>query len=350
MNLAMLKTIKRGLKKLVPQKVRQLRRRLAAMRRVRQFAHYDWVRYSRSSGIMQFEAAVVQPDAAVLKAQLFRYEHVLEKALSFHNPRVGFGAWVIDKLLSTLPAYLAVAGGDDTVCMVRRALERYVEFHRQSGARSPRESDVLTLLAKLPGPTQCPGASQEPALERSREDIWGNAKIDFESFAMCRHSIRDFAPEPVPEEAIQRAARMAQRSPSACNRQGGRLHVYSRPEHRDKILNLQSGNRGFGHLASHVILMTVDLRCFVDAVERHQAWIDGGLFAMSFMYGIHSLGYGSCPLHWSVDEETDRKMRVAAKIPEPEEIIMLLAIGSLRERFKVAAAMRNPLEAALKFH
>lgn len=346
----MLNWLKRTFKTLIPVEVRRWRRRLPVARRLRSCARYDRIRYGRSSGIMQFEANGVAPDAAVLKAQLFRYEHVLEKALSFRAPRVGFGAWVVDGLLSTLPAYIALAGHDDTVYMVRTALESYVEFHRQSGASPPRQDDILTLLARLPKPARCRGNRHEPTLERCRAEIWAKASVDFESFAASRHSIRDFDPEPVPEDAIRKAALMAQHSPSACNRQGGRLHVYSRPEEKDTILKLQSGNQGFGHLASQVVIVTVDLRCFAAVVERHQGWIDGGIFAMSFVYGIHSLGYGSCPLHWSVDEETDRAMRVAARIPEAEEIVLLLAIGSLRERFKVAAAARNPVEAALSFH
>jgi nitroreductase len=208
----------------------------------------------------------------------------------------------------------------------------------------------MALLERLAVVTECEVPVQGPTVERTREEVWKKAKIDYEGFVMCRHSVRNFSSEPVPEDAIKRAVRMAQKAPSACNRQGSRVHIYSLRHDLDKILGMQSGNRGFGHLASHIAIITVDLRCFADGVERHQAWVDGGLFAMSFIFALHSLGYGSCALNWSVEEQTDRELRNFTKVEDFEEIILLLAIGSLPDKFKVAASVRKSLEDVLRFH
>lgn len=94
-------------------------------------------------------------------------------------------------------------------------------------------------------------------------------------------------------------------------------------------------------------MITARLDCFLTVEERYQHWIDGGLFAMSLIYALHSLGLGSCCLNWSVAPATDRAFKEAAGIADDQSIIMLLAVGHLPERLRVARSERRPLDEVL---
>jgi nitroreductase len=78
--------------------------------------------------------------------------------------------------------------------------------------------------------------------------------------------------------------------------------------------------------------------------ERNQGWIDGGLFAMTLVYALHSLGLGSCMLNWSVSNARDASFRAAFGVPENQGVICMIAVGHLRDSFRVAQSPRRPVE------
>jgi nitroreductase len=114
-----------------------------------------------------------------------------------------------------------------------------------------------------------------------------------------------------------------------------------------RLLSFQNGNRGYGDQAGAVLLITADMRAFTMLGERNQAWIDGGLFAMSLNYALHSLGLGACMLNWSVEKGQDEALRAAFAIPEQEVVIMMMAVGHMPERLRVARSPRRPLKSVL---
>jgi hypothetical protein len=109
------------------------------------------------------------------------------------------------------------------------------------------------------------------------------------------------------------------------------------------VLAFQNGNRGFGDQVNKVIVVTTDLQAFVTPGERNQCWIDGGMFSMSLIHALHSLGVATCCLNWSVEMDIDRAMRVSAGIPECEAVIMLIAIGHYPAHLRVAQSARKRL-------
>jgi hypothetical protein len=62
----------------------------------------------------------------------------------------------------------------------------------------------------------------------------------------------------------------------------------------EQVLALQNGNRGFGHLAKRVLIVSADLHAFIGPIERNKAFVDGGMFAMSLLYALHRLELGAC--------------------------------------------------------
>ena len=128
-------------------------------------------------------------------------------------------------------------------------------------------------------------------------------------------------------EVIARAVRTAQRTPSVCNRQAWRVHVYTSPEDKDVVLRTQDGNAGFGHLAASILLVSSDTRVYVSSGERHQAYVDGGMFAMSLVYALQAQGVASCCLNLCNYFFQDVAVHRACRIPAWETPIMMIAIG-----------------------
>jgi hypothetical protein len=54
-------------------------------------------------------------------------------------------------------------------------------------------------------------------------------------------------------------------------------------------LKLQGGIRGFGHLTNKLIVITSDTAVFL--MMKDQAFIDGGMYAMNVLYGLHQTNY-----------------------------------------------------------
>lgn len=125
------------------------------------------------------------------------------------------------------------------------------------------------------------------------------------------------------------------------------MHVF---ENAQEALDWQPGNKGFGHLASRGLVVTVDLQAFSGAGERNQAFIDGGMFAMSILYALHAQGLGACPLAWSMRPADDVKMRRALDIPNNEAVIMMISVGNLPDTLQVAKSHRMPLDHFLVDH
>ena len=76
-------------------------------------------------------------------------------------------------------------------------------------------------------------------------------------------------------------------------------------------------------------------------------WVDGGLFSMSLVYALHSLGIGTCCLNLCVPASADRKLHRITGIPDSEAAIMMIAAGHLPERLQVAESVRRPVSETL---
>lgn len=175
-------------------------------------------------------------------------------------------------------------------------------------------------------------------------------EFDYLAFAKSRHSVRRFGSDRVPEDKIRRAAEAAQYAPSSCNRQTCHLHVWTDPELIDRVRRHQAGNRTFGHELGGIAVVTSDLRHWEHAGERYQAWIDGGLFAMTFVHALHSEGLGTCMLNWSVDVAKDKALREAIGLDDAQLVIVLVGFGTLPEDLTVCTSPRLPLDTVLSMN
>lgn len=273
--------------------------------------------------------------------------HSIEKGLSLKQPRVGFGKERIDQLMSNAMDYAALYGVDDTIKIVVSVLKSYCAFNLAHGHTDAHLLTRIEKLSNMKGGAESCELGQAGWLEETKESITRYSKVDIKNFFLKRYSIRNFAKEPVDLEDIKAAVVMAQKTPSVCNRQSSKVYVYGSGPTMVKALELQKGNKGFEDQIDKLLIVTSDVQHFIAVGERNQGWIDGGMFAMSLIYALHSLGLGTCCLNWSAEKDRDQKLRALTGIGPSECIIMMIAVGQLPSQLRVAASPRKRIQDVL---
>lgn len=302
---------------------------------VRNFV-YDLNRYYRSAA----SEAKIMSDSQ-LSARLLQKAHSIEKGLAMPSVRQGFGIKPLKELRTLIQEYerRKMSAQRIEYRNAKHAIGAYIEFHSRLGSQVPAELSFAHDFAEVPHNPQTGGCISVDA-----SAIKSASKGDFASLLTARRSTRVFSPGLPDEGAIREAIEMAGRSPSVCNRQGGRARWITNPKLLSEILELQGGNRGFGDQIPSVILITCYQGLFRGARERNQCWIDGGLFAMTLMYALVFKGFGTCPLNWSSDHKQDKKLREMLSLPDDEVVIMLLAVGHVPESYSIATSARLGVE------
>lgn len=306
---------------------------------------FDLLRYARYSSTVHTSCRQHE------EAYLIMTYHKIEKALALKRPRPGFGKDSVKAMLRRLARYFRRYGVDDTVEICLSVLESYFNFNKGYDEEIDRlESQYSELRDVILGNSSVRERNRGGVVPLTREEVLQAASVDFESFSRMRRSIRNFAPEPVELEILERALSIAQSTPSVCNRQTWRTHIFLNKEQIKKILKYQNGNRGFGEDAGAILIITASLRYFRGVGERNQAFIDGGMYAMNLVYALHSLGLGTCCLNLSLNPGIDVRLHKAANIPSHEVPIMMIAVGHLPATFSVAASRRKPIDEVVVVH
>lgn len=278
---------------------------------------------------------------------LFQY-HKLEKGLVMPGTQRLFGIepasavmeiihrWRRAGFSSTDPVFL---GGLETLRAYRdRLTERQLDTE---GKILPKVNEFLRIV-----PTASESSGYPQPLP-SAGVASGDAKDAFAQLSNARRSVRDFLARPVERSLISDVVRLAQLSPSACNRQPCSVYLVSDEEKKRRLLALQNGNRGFGHLAPHIAIVTADERCFFDASERHEPYVDGGLFAMSFILALRAHDIGSCCLNWCVTPDIDQAAHQLFGLADSHRIVMLIAFGYVPDGCLVPRSPRRDVKDVL---
>jgi len=266
--------------------------------------------------------------------------HSLEKSLSYKKRNKGSG-WT-DAYL-TLSVIQSAEKSHDIGFHDYLAYERLTQFidhndniHTEK-AESIRKSLNKIKYFKIQEPT--------PATFTYTLNDYKKGILEVpENFFFTRYTLREFKDELIDEDIIKHAVELAMKSPSVCNRQPWHIYNITDQELKTKALKYQAGNRGFGEKIPNLIIVTTDLRAYVPGQEHYQHWIDGGMFSMSFIMALHSLGIGSCCLNWSQSPSNDKAFRKLINIHESHTVSMLIAVGKPDFENIVCTSKRRPLE------
>jgi len=325
-------SLSRRMKDLLRPVVFKARRLMFLMNLFRDHANDAWKFFKWShNGIRDREKA--QMESAIVKAY-----HGFEKGLSLQKPKPGFGQDKARNLLKKLAEWHSRYDPTEMTKAAECSLLAYRNFNKDVGV----SINFIDAWAKHVGEPY--EARLGGTLTLRKDDVLRHVDGVSEAFFTSRHSMRSFSSEEIPMSDIEKAVLIAQKSPSVCNRQGVRVLC---AQNAEDALKWQPGNKGFGHLASRGLVITADLQAFSSSGERHQAYVDGGLFAMSLVYALHSMGYGSCMLAWNKNAQGEKEVRQSLQIKDNEVIIMMIAAGTLPDEFEVACSHRRPLSEVL---
>jgi nitroreductase len=332
-------TFKEGVSKLLPRRI------FWYVRSVYQFAilirsyMYDFSIYWRHSYSRMAPDSSIKLESAII----LRY-HVLEKGLTMPETRLGFGR---DKVMATCQycdVYIRKYGIDSSE-QVKNAvgvLIEYMEFHSERNFKL--DTELIERILKTVKLAEEGNIKPTKQVELTRDSYFQHSDSSFGLFSRSRRSVRNYSVLDVPVELLKEAIELSTSTPSACNRQTSRVYIYTDPDDINKILDLQGGSRGFGHLTNKLLLVTAELGVWGGAHERNQAYIDGGMHAMNLLYALHHKKIACCILNCSHTASKDKRLRKVTAINDSETFIAMISCGNAPPEFSVAKSLRNHVE------
>lgn len=303
---------------------------------------YDLARFSKYAGVLH-------PDTKEnLEARIIHTYHGLEKGLTMPNRKYNFGRDAVSSLVYLIKQYTTKYGTPEG--QVEHAvgiLKAYLEMHKEYDGKD--NAVFWDSIHKLTDSYPSIRAAIQPHI--SSEEFYKYASSDFAKFAKSRHTLRHYVGN-VSEDEIRNAVELAMTAPSACNRQPVRVHCVCDKEMVDKVLALQSGNRGFGKDADKVLIISGDLAdvCWID--ERYDTYTNCGIFIMNLCYSLFYYKIAHCVLNWSicVDSAKDKQLHELVGIPDSEVVAAMISCGKTPNEVDVAESPRKNVSEILRFH
>ena len=154
---------------------------------------------------------------------------------------------------------------------------------------------------------------------------------DFSSLAKSRYSIRYFNGTPVSDELIMDAINISSKTPSVCNRQAWHVWHVKSEELVARFMKVHNGFSQEEQNLTNFLVVGMDRRYFSYPLERNQAYTDGGLYSMSLLYSLTSLGLATCPLNANLPLRVLKKLKKELDIPGEFTIVMFIAVGHYKD-------------------
>lgn len=282
-------------------------------------------------------------------ALLFINAHSIEKGLSLGNRKTDFG-----EIKALNLAKLLLRRGDEASETAKSkalgTLRSYLDFREPVLQATSDFRDIQnlynTMAEKNTGPIK--GGVKEHTGPLASE----NLRNTFEEFLKTRKSVRHFSPRFSEDDhdRVKNAATLASLAPSQCNRQSSKIHIYRNTRQIQKLLGIQAGTRGFSEEIPCLAAITNQLNYWKGSAQRNQAWVDGGIFGMTFLLALHSQNFATCTLNMAKTFEDEKKFKAIAHIPESERLLFLIAVGNFPAKYRTAISARIPVEKYCTIH
>ncbi|HCG9712240.1 TPA: nitroreductase family protein [Vibrio parahaemolyticus] len=267
--------------------------------------------------------------------------HSLEKSMSFtrHRPDSGWGnALLLVEVLEHAKKFNNVGYHD---LLGYDVLKKFIK-NNNGQTKSILSEQVRQRFNALDGHFE---SNNDPSgtVVMTECELKKGMLIDPDEFFNSRYSVREFSDSKVCRDKLNSAILLSLKTPSACNRQPWHVYHISDGKKIQEALAHQSGNRGFSNKIQDLLVICSDIRAFNPGSERYQHWIDGGMYSMSLVYTLHSMGIASCCLNWSHQGKSDLAFRREFEEISPSHtIIMMLAIGNPQEFNNLCVSPRRP--------
>lgn len=266
--------------------------------------------------------------------------HAIEKGMSIGKVRPGFGKAKASDFMEHLQRYIDVGGRQEFVNECCSILCQYVDFNQKLGAdMNDIDAKIKAFCEKNHAVITVFGGVRNV----SKSEVYETLNKDFSSFSQSRFAVRDFGKEPISRQQIEDALKIAEKTPSACNRQSWKIHVYAGDDKRLRMFQLQGGSKGFYEDMQYAILVCGDLN-YYRFFEMSQIYVDGGLYAMNLMYALHYKGVATIPLTMSIRVSKMNNVIKEMKLTKNELPVLLIGVGSYKDEFNVAKSERVPYQ------
>ncbi len=279
----------------------------------------------------------------VVAGNLIRNVHSIEKGMCVKNTRFGYGHAKIEEMLSQINM-LANSKSEyhkECLMMAVSVLDAYLEFHKAAGYEDEFNEKLLISIASKKGVT-IEGGYQEI----HKDDLTFDT-AEIERFFRSRHSIRELSDEAVCREDITRAFKLAQCAPSACNRQATRVYIFEGNDARE-LGKLLPDIGGFADDVPSFGMITAKFSSYRD-FETFQYVVSPSIFVGYFSLALHLYGMGSCIIQRPVTYTAFwDKIKKSYSVPDDEQLICLMAIGRLKDQFRVPFSHRLQNEERIK--
>lgn len=306
---------------------------------------YFWVDISKAYHFMYWYRKA-QPEKQLSAELLFQY-HKIEKGLVMPGKKRFFGVEPAKRVIELLEQWDFRGLPDNSPIRIGAIETLRSYFNCLVLNNLDEKNNIIPELRKFldSHPTPTESYSTPRVLNNNLHNFGGIES--FIALVEARRSVRAFDQNKSTFDQINKAVELAQQSPSACNRQPCKVYMINDAEKKNKILSLQNGNRGFGHLIPTVVVITSDTAVFFDPSERHEPYVDAGLFSMSFMYALTAQGLATCCLNWCVSPAIDNELRKLVPVSSSECVIMLMAVGFPEDCVAVPRSPRRALSDVL---
>ncbi len=279
-----------------------------------------------------------------LEADIIRNVHSIEKGLCLENPRKGFGVAKIKSMFNLADRFLKL-NPDDITCLyfVIDGVSEYLEFNKKIGFDNEDIKQIKEmhdkLIQKIVGKDARYGGVDEIAKSEMDFDI-----ESLENFFNTRHSVREFSGESVSEETLKKAIALAQKCPSACNRQGVRVYSIKGEKFLEEMKSSLDGIGGFAKDVDRFLLITGKQSAYKLA-EKNQYAVSASIFAAYLTLTLHTYGVAACVVQRPL---VPNKYWVAFRdkngIPADEQLVIMIGIGGYKDKTKVPVSKRFAID------
>lgn len=274
-----------------------------------------------------------------LLSTLIASYHIIEKGLSMPNRRLGFGRDAMKALIRKCNDYASKYGdGNQQFQYAIAIIKEYNNLHKQSNYLL--DEDLQSSINNLINNYDYPAAMQTVM---SKEEFFSHTNDSFDLFSSSRHSSRHFSGK-VETSKILDALNLARNAPSACNKQIVKSYVITTQETVQKILELQQGNRGFGHLIDKLIVITTKYCGCTRYSDRFYPFVDAGIYSMNVLYSLHFCKIGAIPLVWLSTKERDKQLRIYIEAENEEIPSLIIGVGGIADNVIFANSPRKGIK------
>ncbi len=271
-----------------------------------------------------------------MRSSILMQAHVIEKGLSLSYVKPWFGQSKIVKLIGDTKDYYTKFNDQKILYWVVSILQAYMDFNKGNKDTPTVIIEQFYSLKSLLGDYHDENLKGGFVMTQKQTDL---SDFDYYKFVSSRHSVRSFTGETIDISLIHEALRIAETTPSACNRQPWYNYVITGKSTILDILSIQRGSRQFKEQVAALII-TASSAHFFFKNEFNQMYFNSGLYAMNLLFALHAEGLGTIPLNMGLGKKELDSICKICGIPSTQMPISMIAIGVLPKEYKYAKSAR----------